>query len=609
MDITPIFELRNRLRSAAIAGANLISEDFRLKKTVEAFEPLKAASPVFGKIYELSSSLVSGGCADAAGTLLDTITLVDSVVCTLAGSAVPGTVEELPITEFSAKRINAPYSELSAIIDALTTSGSGKYELVSNTRSDRPELFYDYRVVPALVKGLGASYSELADLVAKILVDMGSDIVPLLKKDFDPKGKKEMVRRVNVIEAVCGAKENAFYLEQLETAEKDVRKALIYALRYDEGNLDKLIELTKTEKSKAKIAALSAIAYIDCEKSAAFFEEYSKKKPLDVIKIMENVSSKWASELTVRLIDSLLVDEKGNKITFSQSADFKNIKLKEKTGFPEFNSALWGKWGPEVEKIYREFDYKDAPRQLSVRLGDSIIVTKDEGLKALAIELNNKSKLKNHYDYAEAVTRFMSEEDCSDWLTKKVSELKRKSLTDPKAVNKSDLTRVLRMITFKNGEYVLTTQHWDEMTEMWRDISVPVSQPIKKLADIIIKHPNEYYNTALENWLDHDDREFCDKIGQFYVDQFMKNPQSYINLLTLIRRTGLKNVKGLARAFLDYQTLPQYALRQFFLMLPGDNEYRLSEAREIIELARKGKVKAQFNIDELSAWAETELKL
>lgn len=607
MDITPIFELRNQLRAAAIAGANLISENFRLKKSVDAFEPIKAASPVFGKIYELSASLVSGDCEDTAGTLLDTITLVDSVVCTLASSAVPGAVEELPITEFSATVTNAPYSELSALIDALTSSGSGKYELVSNTRTDRPELFNDYRVKPALVKGLGASYSELAVLAAKILEDMGEGVVSLLKKDFDPKGKKEMVRRVNVIENVCGASENAFYLEQLENAEKDVRKALIYALRHDEANIDKLAELTKTEKGKVKTAALSALANFDCEKSAAFFDEYMKKKPLEVVKIMENVSSKWASVLTVRLIDSLLIDDKGNRITFSQAGDFRNIKLKEKTGFPELNSALWGKWGEDVEKIYREFDNKNSARQMSVRLGDSIIVTKNESLKALAIEMNSRLH-KGNYDYADAVARFMSSDDISNWMTKQVAELKRQTVTDPKAVNKSDFARVLRMITFKNGGYVLTTQHWDEMAEMWRDISVPVSHPIKQLADIIIKHPNEYYNTTLLGWLDPDDRGFCDKIGQFYVDQFMKNPQFYLNLFSLIRRTGLKNVKGLARRFFEFQTLPQYSLHQFFLMLPGDNEYRLAEAREIIELKRKGKLKAQFDVDELSAWAETELK-
>ena len=604
MDITPIYELKTRLRAAAIAGTNLISEDFRLKKAAENFAPLSNASPVFAKINEMTGKLLSDGTPQ---NLLDTITLVDSVITTLGTVGVSGDIVPLDIRGNSTAVVNAPYSQLSAIIEALTTSGSGNYNTVTTAHSEHPELFNDYRVNPALVKGLGASYGELADYVAKILIEMGEEIVPLVKKDFDPKGKKEMVRRVNVIEAVCGAKENEFYLEQLENAEKDVRKALVYALRHDESNIEKLTELTKTEKGKVKTAALAALANFDCERSADFFEEYSKKKPLDVIKIMENVSTEWASGLTARLIDDLLVDDKVNKITLSQSADFKKVKLKEKTSFPELNSALWGKWGEEVEQLYREFDYKDASRQLSVRLGDTIMVTKNESLKALAIEMNSR-KHKGNYDYAEAVARFMSAEDCTEWLTKKVAELKRQTLIDPKAVNKSDITRVLRMITFKNGGYVLTTQHYNDITEQWRDISVPVTQPIKELADILIKYSNEFYNTALAGWLDPNDRDFCDKIGQYYVDEFINSHQYY--LLNLIRKTGVKNVKGLAKAYFNQNaTFAQYSLRSFFQMLPGDNEYKLAEAREVIELARKGKLKGKINVDEFSVWAEAELSL
>ena len=44
MDTEPIYELRDRLRAAGIAGTNLLSEDFRLKRAFEAFKPLETAS-------------------------------------------------------------------------------------------------------------------------------------------------------------------------------------------------------------------------------------------------------------------------------------------------------------------------------------------------------------------------------------------------------------------------------------------------------------------------------------------------------------------------------------------------------------------------------------
>ncbi len=605
MDITPIYELKTRLRAAMIAGTNLLSEDFRLKKAAESFAPLAASSPVFAKINEMTGKLTKNGSPEE---LLDTITLVDAVITTLGVcGGVSGDFEPLEISGNSSVVVNAPYSQLSAIIDALTTTGSGNFNTIITARRDTPELFNDYRVKPALVKGLGASYAELADTAANILAGMGKEIIPLVKKGFDPKGKKEMVRRLNIIEEVCGAEENDFYLEQLENSEKDIRKVLIYVLRHDEKNIDRLIELTKTEKGKLKTAALAALASFDCEKAAEFFNEYAKKKPVEVIDIMQDVSSEWSSGLTARLIDQLLVDDKGNKITLSQAADVKNVKLKSKTGFWGLNSALWGKWGADIEKIYREFDNKELSEQMSVRLGDSIIVTKDEGLMALAIELNNKSKLKDHYDYAETAARFLGTENCSEWLKKKVRELKLKSAVNKKAVFESDVTRVLRYIRYKDGGYAMTIQNLNNVTEKWWNISVPINQDMNAITDILIKNPSEYYHTAIAEWIDPDDREYCDKLGNYFVEEFMKKPDSY--LLNIILKTGIKNVKGLARAYFnEATTISQFGMRNFFEELPGDKDFKLAEAREIIELFRKGKLKAKFDADAFSLWVENELK-
>ena len=49
MDLTPLYELRERLRAGAIAGAALATEDFRLSRALEGLAPLEKASPVFAK--------------------------------------------------------------------------------------------------------------------------------------------------------------------------------------------------------------------------------------------------------------------------------------------------------------------------------------------------------------------------------------------------------------------------------------------------------------------------------------------------------------------------------------------------------------------------------
>lgn len=610
MDITPIYELKTRLRAAAIAGTNLLPEDFRLKKAAENFAPLSSASPVFAKINEMTEKLL---IEPSPENLLDTITLVDAVITTLGTVGVSGELEPIEIAGNSTAIVNAPYSQLSAVIDALTTSGSGNYNTVLTARNETPELFNDYRVIPALVKGLMASYAELADTAANILKGMGNEIIPIVKKDFDPKGKKDMIRRLNIIENVCGAEENDFYLEQLENAEKDVRKALIYALRHDEGNIDKLIELTKTEKGKLKTAALAALAKFDCEKSAAFFEEYAKKKPADVIGVMEQVSSKWSSELTARLIDDLLVDDKGNKITLSQAADVDKVKLKVKTSFWELNSALWGKWGAEIEKIYREFYHKDRIVSLDVRLGESILETNDEGLKALAMELNSAKATKDCYVFAEATARLLNREtDSSKWFAEQITSTYKSRGKDKQSINDSEIIKILRKIFFEDGKYYLKDAIYDPINDGWfknspREISMPINGVV---SDALIKCPCWEYDRLLGDWLDENDKEFCEKVGRHFCRQlasFSGTGFSDISLwCSCIKRCGFKNVKNLAVDYFknikgkSYTTWVQRVVQD----IPGDDKYRLEEARAIVEEARKKK-RDWFNIEEFEAWAKT----
>ena len=69
MNFSMIYELRDRLETAVIAGVGLIQEDFRLKKAIQQIEPLAKASPVFGKIYQMACKSVEPSCEDRAGVL------------------------------------------------------------------------------------------------------------------------------------------------------------------------------------------------------------------------------------------------------------------------------------------------------------------------------------------------------------------------------------------------------------------------------------------------------------------------------------------------------------------------------------------------------------
>lgn len=614
MDITPVYELKTRLRAAMIAGTNLLSEDFRLKKAAEGFAPLAASSPVFAKINEMTGKLIESG---SPADLLDTITLVDAVITTLGVcGGVSGDLEPLDISGNSTAIVNAPYSQLSAIIDALTTSGSGNFNTIITARKETPELFNDYRVKPALIKGLGASYGELADTAANILKGMGKEIIPLVKKDFDPKGKKEMVRRLNVIEEICGAEENDFYLEQLESSEKDVRKALIYALRHDEKNIDKLIELTKTEKGKLKTTALAALISFDCEKTEEFFNEYAKKKPAEVIEVLHRVSSEWTSKLTARLINEVLVDDKGNKITLSQAANGDKVKLKVKTSYWDMNSALWGKWGAEIEKLYREFRCeKNTPIAvgMDMRLEETILATNNEGLKSLAKELNNAPETKGIYAGAEAAARFLSKEDNTDWFVEQITTEYTERQNSKQSLDNNGILKILRKIFFKDGKYYLVNRCYDPINDGWimnepREIS---SELIKgAVTDALLKCPCWENDRLLGDWIDPNDKELCKKIGEYFCENLRHfNGTGFSDVAlwcSCVKKCGLYNVKNLVvdcfkNACKIRQGYTEWIMRAV-QDIPGDDAYRLEEAGAIIKLARKNKPTFKFDVDKFEEW-------
>ena len=73
MNLQPLYDVKERLESAAIAGTGLLSEDFRLQRAAEGLRPLAAASPVFAKIDGSLQSLLSAPAEERALLLLDEI--------------------------------------------------------------------------------------------------------------------------------------------------------------------------------------------------------------------------------------------------------------------------------------------------------------------------------------------------------------------------------------------------------------------------------------------------------------------------------------------------------------------------------------------------------
>ncbi len=590
MDITPVYELRTRLRAAAIAGTNLLSEDFRLKKAMENFAPLSSASPVFAKIYELTGTLLQNG---SPRELLDTITLVDSVITTLGTVESAGGLEPLDLSESPAEIVNAPHSALSVVISALTGAKGGNLNAP-------PEIFRDYRVMPCLKTALGMS-AGLADTAVVILKNMGQAILPMLKKDFDPKGKKEMQRRLHIIESIGGKAENAFYLEHLQDSEKELRRLLIYALRLDENNIGLLTELTQTEKGRMRDAAFCALGSMENEQCRICFEECAEKEPAYLLNLMRNITTTWSGRLTAQLINKILDEE---NITFSQ---LPKAKLKTKIDSDSISAAMYGKCGAEIEQLYRKFRPEHNMMFLHLHLGNSIVATRDENLRKLAIELNHTSKTKGKYFYAELIARLLGNEDCSEWLE---TQLKASIHGKNSAELHNDLFTVLRFIRFKDDGYYLSQLHDDWITDNVIEVNAEINQPVKTtITDLLIKYDKSFSDTVLSHWIDPNDKEYCQKLGAYFCQKCVHSDRPEIQL-RYIGKCGLKNVPGLALDYCKNHVKNKYyslGIKDFVLSCPGDNDYRLAEAQSIIDYARLEKT-SWFDVDDFETWVKKELR-
>ncbi|RKI70126.1 hypothetical protein D7V91_03960 [bacterium 1xD42-67] len=303
MDLRPLYDIKERLEQAAIAGTGLLGEDFRLQRAAEALRPLAAASPVFGKIAAGLEELLSAPAAKRPGLLLDVLALVDAVVYTQGKTGAEGDLVPLPAGAGGYQEL--PYSLLRPLLSALTGAGGGRIETVKSAWDDHPEFFSDLRVLPALIAGLGDSYGELAELDETILKAQGAAVVPLLKEGFDPAGKKEMARRVEVISALEGAGATPWLLEVLPLAKKDVRMAVLTALGEDGANVPLLLELAGREKGKQLEAVLAALAKQDSETVRDFWCAQVRLSPTRLW-FLRNAPFPWISDLAAGAFRSRL---------------------------------------------------------------------------------------------------------------------------------------------------------------------------------------------------------------------------------------------------------------------------------------------------------------
>lgn len=637
MDTTPIYELRARLRAAGIAGTSLLSEDFRLKRAYEAFKPLEAASPVFAKLGQLTTQLLAPDCPNLQGALLDTITLADAVICTLGTVDIKGEVAALDIVDTEKNTgsiiVNAPYSTLKELLEALTTSGSGHYAYVCDMRENRPELFRDYRVRYALVQALGAPYAELANEVKEWMKeDRDKTILPLLYKDFDPKGKKEMVRRVMVIDAIAGAEANDFYLKMLEGAQKDIRLALLNALRHNLDNVTLLLDLAKKEKGKNKDKVLELLAEMEDARACDFYQEMMRKKPENALQNLKNTTTEWSAELVAAQCNEVLAQIHELNIMSEE----KKLEVSER--LQKVIRALFGKGGTVICECYRRLlaqknkinpllretwkvdkknnngtndilrygvietaddsssgSFAASARKIEIALGKilhhSLLVNPDAALQELALELCTGTV---NFLPAAVTAKLIRNEECAQWLAVSVPEQSkehRNAVLEAAAYVKWDQ---------KQGGYQFAGSYIDTYADSYEyeyynpfktvEVPIPLTHA-KDIMDWLKQYGTKAADDILGQWIALNDKEQCQEMGEYFYKRALVSPDDHSDIYYM-NACGWTVCKGLGIKYVQKNpNITSWSLYYWLSDLSKDKDAVMEEAKAICDAVKGGGMK------------------
>jgi hypothetical protein len=262
MSLSLITDTAAEVHRLTIAGSALASGDFRLRKLLPQLESLGAKAPVFGRIAQGVKAVTEEPDAATAGrALLDLATLLTAIQYTQSQHGAEGEFEPISSAVRSWTPTVAGYRSLAAVVEALTSTGEGRLEVVQEAAGRG--LFADLRLMQPAIMALGDRFGQLADFVAEQAIpQFGPVVVPLLKAGFDPKGGVSHARRLRALAAVDREEGRACARAALKGATKEVKVAAIAALAGSKEDYETIVELSKDRVHEVRFAAIQALGSI-----------------------------------------------------------------------------------------------------------------------------------------------------------------------------------------------------------------------------------------------------------------------------------------------------------------------------------------------------------
>ncbi|MCU6711890.1 HEAT repeat domain-containing protein [Paenibacillus sp. J5C_2022] len=275
-------ELHQEVKRLYKAGSDLAIGDLRLKHMEPSFRQLGEKAAVFNRLADRMEALIIPSAqqeSSPAEKLQELAMLLSSVLRTAEKTDLEGELQPLlsycnqpsSQTRDEVSLSNSlSFQELYPVIQALSTRGGGRYEIVHEAYSSGK--FQDFRLMMLAVDAIGDSHPDISDLAARSIVpSYGENALPYLLSTFDPFGKKASVRKLALIRAAGIENVAAFMLQTAKDGSVEVRAAAIRALTGREEVVDNLVEWTTGKNGPIRLAAYEALTGIHSDNVNSVF--------------------------------------------------------------------------------------------------------------------------------------------------------------------------------------------------------------------------------------------------------------------------------------------------------------------------------------------------
>ena len=262
MSIAVLNQVYDEMRRVAIAGSGLAGDDFRLKKLIPPLEQAGAKVPVFAKVAQAIQKVIDPATENAAEALLELSTLVTAVLYTQGETGATGSIQEVATQEFDLPSSTASARVLKPLIEALTSTGSGRVEIIRDAH--QRGAFKDLRLVKLAVGAIDDVYGEIADFIAdQVLPTYGQAIYADLRGVIDVKGKGGHVRRLRVMHRLDAGATHEVVEQALESGSAEMKVAAMECLRGSLDHVSYLLGQTVAKSKEVRRAAFEGIAELD----------------------------------------------------------------------------------------------------------------------------------------------------------------------------------------------------------------------------------------------------------------------------------------------------------------------------------------------------------